>query len=71
MKTIKEGNKNYLVLKADKNGWVNCPFCEQKHKHGAGGGSGHRVAHCSKPTKPIYFEGKQHLKEDGYYVQFQ
>lgn len=24
-----------------------CPFCGKFHYHGAGGGEGHRVAHCA------------------------
>ncbi len=25
---------------------VICPHCQEDHRHGAGGGYGHRLAHC-------------------------
>jgi len=28
-----------------------CPFCGQRHWHGAAGGYGHRVAHCPDRRK--------------------
>lgn len=29
---------------------ITCPHCHHVHVHGAGGGSGHRVAHCEPGT---------------------
>ncbi|MGI5408692.1 hypothetical protein ACQEV9_18100 [Streptomyces chartreusis] len=31
---------------------VICPHCGEKHRHGAGGGYGHRIAHCSGRGTP-------------------
>jgi hypothetical protein len=28
---------------------ITCPYCGGDHRHGAGGGDGHRVAHCRVP----------------------
>ena len=73
METITNDGVVYPVLKADKNGIVNCPFCYQKHKHGKGGGNGHRVAHCNMLLirNPIFTKEGWCKKENGYFVKFQ
>ena len=58
-----------LVLKADKNGFVRCPFCKEKHKHGIAGGNGHRVPDCTSSIIYNPVEGK-HYRRNGYYVEF-
>lgn len=73
MESIAKEGVNYPVLKADKNGRVLCPFCQQRHKHGRGGGNGHRVADCgSSPFKESVCEnGIWFHKSNGYYVVFE
>lgn len=29
-----------------------CDWCHRWHRHGAGGGAGHRTAHCTDPDSP-------------------
>lgn len=72
MKSITKERINYPVLKADKVGNVTCPFCLQKHKHGKGGGNGHRVADCTQLliVNPVFINGLWHWKKDGYFVEF-
>lgn len=68
-----ENGINYPVLKADKTGRVTCPFCQQKHKHGKGGGNGHRVADCKQLLiiNPLFTgTDKWCFKENGYFVEF-
>ena len=61
-----------ITLKADKNGFVNCPFCLKKHKHGTKGGNGHRIPDCNEllMINPVFSNGKWHFKENGYFVEF-
>jgi hypothetical protein len=63
---------NYPILKADKNGRVKCPFCFEEHKHGIGGGDGHRVADCTTLliNNPRFTNGLWCDKSNGYYVEF-
>jgi hypothetical protein len=72
MKTILEKEILYPVLQADKNGYINCPFCQEKHKHGKGGGDGHRVADCTENsiTDDVFTKDGCCKKENGYFVQF-
>lgn len=72
MNTIKENGILYPVLKADKKGYVTCPFCRQKHKHGKLGGNGHRVADCGGLFihNPIFTDDGWCFKENGYFVIF-
>jgi excisionase family DNA binding protein len=35
-----------------------CPYCGRKHTHGAGGGGGHRAAHCPDEIK----QGRKYIK---------
>jgi len=72
MKVLTENEVNYPVLNADKNGRVTCPFCQQKHKHGKGGGNGHRIADCSQLLiiNPVFIGGKWCWKANGYFVEF-
>lgn len=72
MKTKLENGILFPVLNADKKGYVTCPFCQQKHKHGKGGGDGHRVADCNQLliidlllTKDGWCK-----RENGYFVKF-
>jgi len=37
-----------------------CAHCRAHHYHGAGGGEGHRGAHCSDPSSPY--------RATGYYI---
>lgn len=39
-----------------------CPFCNQRHSHGAAGGPGHRVSHCR--LRPDPFGGSYWLEFD-------
>ena len=34
-----------------------CVYCKRNHVHGAGGGPGHRSAHCAKPGSPFARSG--------------
>lgn len=70
LKQLSKTNK--LIVKADKNGYVNCPFCGKKHKHGKFGGNGHRIPDCNSPliNNPIFSSDGWHFKKDGYYVEF-
>ena len=71
MKTKLENGILYPVLNADEKGYVTCPFCQQKHKHGKGGGDGHRVADCTMPyNKYLFTENGWCEKENGYFVVF-
>jgi hypothetical protein len=72
MNTTTFKGETYPLLKADKKGRIDCPFCKQKHTHGNGGGNGHRLAHCTALLihNPIFFDGKSFKKEDGYFVEF-
>lgn len=72
MKIITKNKMNYPVLKADKQSRVTCPFCQQKHKHGKGGGNGHRVADCNQLLiiNPLFVDGSWCKKENGYFVEF-
>jgi hypothetical protein len=38
-----------------------CPWCETVHCHGAGGGDGHRGAHCHEKTSPLFGRGLELL----------
>ena len=40
MEVIEVNGVTYPVLNADEKGYVNCPFCGQKHKHGKANGDG-------------------------------
>jgi hypothetical protein len=62
-------NEDKLITIADKNGYVDCPFCKEKHKHGKGGGNGNRVPDCVTPLIYNPVNGI-HYKKDGYYVVF-
>ena len=68
MKVIKKDGKNYLEVKADKNGFIKCPFCLKKHQHGKV--NGHRLAHCanSSTTTEFIIEDQHYKKEDGYFI---
>ena len=68
LKELKEKEEKLIVL-ADKRGFVDCPFCGQKHKHGKGGGDGNREPECVTPEILNPVNGK-HYKKDGYYVVF-
>lgn len=71
MKSITIDTVNYLELKADESGKINCPFCGEDHTHGKKGGDGHRVAHCSRPIEnPVMLDGKSHYVKNGYIVKF-
>lgn len=72
METIIENGVVYPILKADKKGSVTCPFCLQKHKHGIGGGDGHRVADCTQLLifNPLFTKDGWCKKGNGYFVQF-
>jgi hypothetical protein len=37
---------------------IPCPYCGQKHTHGAAGGRGHRAAHCPDEIK----RGRKYVK---------
>lgn len=71
-KSITKEKVNYPILKADENGWVLCPFCHNKHKHGKGGGNGHRVADCNNVLiyNPVFIAGLWCWKKNGYFVEF-
>jgi hypothetical protein len=62
-------NEGKLIVTADKNGYVDCPFCKEKHKHGKGGGNGNRVPNCTTLLNYNPVNGK-HYKKDGYYILF-
>ena len=72
MKTLLKNEVLYPVLNANKKGYVNCPFCQEKHKHGKGGGDGHRVADCTALliNSPIFTVDGWIQKENGYFVDF-
>ena len=72
MNTIEKEGVIYPVLNADKKGYVTCPFCQQKHKHGKGGGDGHRVANCTQLLiiNPLFTKNGWCKKENGYFVRF-
>ena len=72
METIEKDGVIYPVLIADKKGYVTCPFCQQKHKHGKGGGDGHRVANCTRLLiiNPLFTKNGLCKKENGYFVHF-
>lgn len=72
METVEIKGVKYLKVFANKKGEVKCPFCNDLHTHGAGGGNGHRVAHCTKPIiiNPVFFDGDWYKNGDGYYVEF-
>lgn len=62
----------YPAVLADKNGFIDCPFCKHKHGHGKAGQNGHRLSHCvTGEWKDISTEeGITIKKENGYYVYF-
>lgn len=69
MKIKQMGNNYCPVLKANKKGYVTCPFCQQKHKHGVG--DGHRVADCgSRPTINPIVDDVQLFKDNGYFIEY-
>jgi len=72
MKTINKDGITYPVLDADKHGYITCPFCQEKHKHGKAGGDGHRVADCTRALTKDYILTKYGVceKKKGYFVQF-
>ena len=72
MKTIKIDGTTYPLLNADKKGYVNCPFCQQKHKHGKAGGDGHRVTDCIKLLiiNPLFTDDGWCERRNGYFVRF-
>ena len=39
---------------------IPCPYCGQRHTHGAGGGGGHRAAHC--PPGGEIKRGRKYVK---------
>lgn len=72
METIKIDGTLYPILNADKEGYVNCPFCKQKHKHGKDGGDGHRVAQCQQLFifNPLFTKEGWCQKSNGYFIRF-
>jgi hypothetical protein len=34
--------------------WVWCPACRKRHVHGAAGGDGHRLGHCTAYARTGY-----------------
>lgn len=72
MKTILKEGVLYPLLNANIEGYVTCPFCMQKHKHGIGGENGHRVADCNQLLirNPVFTKDGWCSKENGYFVQF-
>lgn len=71
MNTIEKNGKLYFVLKANKNGKVQCPFCEKPHKHGTP--DGHRLAHCGNNNhnyNSFIINGHWLKKEDGYFIEY-
>ena len=70
METIVKDGIVYPVLKANNNGYVTCPFCGQKHKHGKG--DGHRVADCGHSDKIGYFVAKDGVCDarNGYFIRY-
>lgn len=72
MKTILKNEVLYPVLIADNKGYVKFPICQQIHKHGKGGGDGHRVAVCTVflINSPIFTVDGRIQKENGYFVDF-
>jgi len=72
METILENGVAYPLLKADKKGYVKCPFCSQKHKHGKVSDIGHRSADCGSADFIDSFVTKDGRceKTRGYFVQF-
>lgn len=71
METIEKNGIVYALLKADKCGYVKCPFCLQTHRHGRGGVEKiqHRIAHCDKSQIKFKKIGECE-QERGYYVEF-
>ena len=83
MKTIKEGDILYAVLKARRKSYYGqeyvvtelCPFCKKNHTHSAE--NGHRVAHCSMDDYNSTFDRSKVIKTpdgnvssaDGYYIE--
>ena len=57
-----------LTVMQDQKGYVKCPFCGHKHKHGFV--DGHRIPHCDgRPTSDfVDAEGNLHQQILGYYV---
>jgi len=72
METIKKDGIIFPVLNVDKKGYVICPFCGQKHKHGKGGGDGHRVADCNQLViiNPLFTKEGWCKQANGYFVRF-
>jgi len=66
---IKFKEKNVPLVTADKHGYVNCPFCYEKHAHGEG--NGHRVPDCIGTVRDewIVIAGVQIFQHDGYFVK--
>lgn len=72
MEVIEVNGVIYPVLNADKKGYINCPFCGQKHKHGKAGGDGHRVTDCNQLLirNPLFTKYGWLKRENGYFVRF-
>jgi len=70
MSIIKIKDKSYPILRADKNGFVLCIYCNQKHKHSNNNGDGHRVPDCINYENKLIFKGISFCNNDGYYVKF-
>tara|TARA_R110000851_G_C12955969_1_gene553793 strand:- start:448 stop:942 length:495 start_codon:yes stop_codon:yes gene_type:complete len=68
LQELRDSQKALTVI-ADKKGYVDCPFCGEKHKHGKGGGNGNRVPDCTAALINSPLKGGHH-KKDGYYVVF-
>jgi len=45
---------------------VRCPFCRRCHRHGAAGGSGHKLSHCTNPElrSSYYIVPKKRIEID-------
>lgn len=70
MKTKLEDGIYYPVLTADENGFINCPFCHKKHKHGKP--NGHRMAHCDFKeigNQPSFIDGSYFFQSRGYFIE--
>ena len=64
----------FITVYANHKGIIDCPFCNQKHQHGIGGGDGHRLVHCDA-KRLFYFtpfdeDNKVHSRKEGYIVKF-
>ena len=72
METIKKDGIIFPVLNVDKKGYVICPFCGQKHKHGKGGGDGHRIPDCNYLLikSPLFTKDGWCERSNGYFVRF-